>query len=170
MKTLVLMTLTAVLPLALAAQLSGQTGGGGRGRSSEAPDRRTLGPLRIVERPSATVDPFARYLVTPEEVLQRAAEISLTAAQRQLVEMEVVRAQSAAQAAQSRMAAETEKLVAVMQGLSIDERALLNQADVILGLERDMKHAHLAMLVRIRNALTSEQLTQLWRVHIQKKR
>ena len=38
---------------------------------------------------------------------------------------------------------------------------MLEQADKIMGLEREIKRSHLAMLVRIKNTLTAEQIAKI---------
>jgi hypothetical protein len=43
----------------------------------------------------------------------------------------------------------------------VDEAAVLAQADKVMGLEREVKKAHLALLVRIKNLLTEAQKAKL---------
>jgi Spy/CpxP family protein refolding chaperone len=45
--------------------------------------------------------------------------------------------------------------------MPIDEARVLEQADKVMGLEREIKKIHLSMLIRIKNSLTSEQVMQL---------
>ena len=43
----------------------------------------------------------------------------------------------------------------------VDETAVLAQADKVMGLEREVKKAHLSLLVRIKNLLTDAQRAKL---------
>jgi Spy/CpxP family protein refolding chaperone len=56
---------------------------------------------------------------------------------------------------------QTAKMTQLLQQLPADETKILDQADKIMALEREIKRAHLALLVRIKNALTAEQIAKL---------
>jgi hypothetical protein len=43
----------------------------------------------------------------------------------------------------------------------VDKSAVLSQVDRVLDIERQIKRAHIAMLVEVKNALTAEQQNQL---------
>ena len=62
----------------------------------------------------------------------------------------------------STLVSKMEKLLRVARE-PVDEQKLLQQVDVILELEREVKRAHLSMLVRIRNQLTPDQRAYLIR-------
>ena len=49
----------------------------------------------------------------------------------------------------------------LLQQSPADEASILEQADKIMALEREIKRAHLALLVRIKNALTPDQVARL---------
>jgi hypothetical protein len=49
----------------------------------------------------------------------------------------------------------------MLQQTPIEEAHVLEQADKVMGLERDIKKIHLSMLIRIKNSLTQEQIAQL---------
>lgn len=49
----------------------------------------------------------------------------------------------------------------LLQQSPADETKILEQADRIMALEREIKRAHLALLVRIKNTLTAEQIAKL---------
>jgi Spy/CpxP family protein refolding chaperone len=49
----------------------------------------------------------------------------------------------------------------LLQQSPADETKILEQADKIMALEREIKRSHLALLVRIKNALTAEQIAKL---------
>ena len=52
-------------------------------------------------------------------------------------------------------------MVKLLQQSPADETKILEQADRIMALEREIKRAHLSLLVRIKNALTPEQIAKL---------
>ena len=106
-------------------------------------------------------DPFARHLFPPELIMQRQQDIGLRDAQREQIRAEVQKAQAAFTDAQWRLAAESGKLEKLLQGGTVDEARVLGQVDAILGIEREIKRTHIALLVRIRNTLTDEQRTRL---------
>ncbi len=54
-----------------------------------------------------------------------------------------------------------ESMAQMLQQMPIDEARVLQQADKVVGLEREIKKIHLSMLIRIKNALTQEQIAQL---------
>jgi hypothetical protein len=77
---------------------------------------------------------LGRYLIPPELVMTRSEQIGLTDKQRATIKSEIQK----------------------MQTKFIDA-----QADRIMALEREIKRAHLALLVRIKNTLTAEQIAKL---------
>jgi Spy/CpxP family protein refolding chaperone len=93
--------------------------------------------------------------------MRHAAEIGLDDTQRTAVKEAVVKMQSRFLDLQWDMQAEVEKLARLLQASPVDEAAVLAQADKVMGLERDVKKAHLALLVRIKNLLTGAQKAKL---------
>ena len=53
------------------------------------------------------------------------------------------------------------KMTQLLQQSPIDEAKVLEQADKIMTLEREIKRAHLTLLMRIKNALTADQIARL---------
>jgi len=49
----------------------------------------------------------------------------------------------------------------LLQASPVDEAAVLAQADKVMGMEREVKKAHLSLLVRIKNLLTDAQREKL---------
>jgi Spy/CpxP family protein refolding chaperone len=109
-------------------------------------------------------DPFARFFIPPELVMQHQAEIGLTDAQRSTLMTAIQQAQSKFVEVQFKLAAEGQKLVGLLQGATIDESQTLDEVDRILALEREMKRAQVGLLVRIKNALTPVQQAKLMQV------
>jgi Spy/CpxP family protein refolding chaperone len=58
---------------------------------------------------------------------------------------------------QWKMQDEAQKLTELVEGARVDEAQTLAQVDRVLGIEREIKRAHMALLVRIKNLLTPEQ-------------
>ncbi len=51
--------------------------------------------------------------------------------------------------------------VRLLQARPVDESAVLAQADRVMNLEREIKKAHLSLLVRVKNLLTQPQQDKL---------
>jgi Spy/CpxP family protein refolding chaperone len=54
-----------------------------------------------------------------------------------------------------------ERLLSLVKQPSVDERPALAQLDNVLAAEREIKHAQVALLIRIKNHLRPEQQAQL---------
>ena len=106
-------------------------------------------------------DPLARYLLPPELIMAHSTEINLAERQRAAIKSEVQKAQSKFIDMQWDMKEETEKMVRLLQQSPADEARILNQADKVMGLEREIKKTQLALLIHIRNVLTPEQMGKI---------
>ena len=104
----------------------------------------------------ASRDPFDA-LIPPEVVMAHQNELGLSESQRQTLRQAVQDAQGRFGDLQWRLSAETERLGTLLREPVIDERQVLELVDRVLALERDLKRAKIAVLVRIRNTLTPEQ-------------
>ena len=106
-------------------------------------------------------DPIGRYLVPPDLIMAHSQELNLQEKQRAAIKAEVQKAQSKFIDAQWDMKEETEKMVRLLQQTPADEARILEQADKVMALEREIKKTQLALLIRIRNVLTAEQMAKL---------
>ena len=106
-------------------------------------------------------DPLARYLVPPDLIMGHSQELNLQDKQRAAIKSEVQKAQSKFIDLQWDMKEETEKMVRLLQQTPADETRILEQADKVLSMEREIKKTQLSLLVRIRNLLTAEQMAKL---------
>ena len=106
-------------------------------------------------------DPIAEHVFPPELVMRHAAELGLDERQRAAIKDAVQKAQSRVVDAQFDLQGEAERMVKLLQGRPVDEAAVLAQADKVMGLEREVKKAHLALLVRIKNTLSAAQQEKL---------
>jgi Spy/CpxP family protein refolding chaperone len=111
--------------------------------------------------PGTGQDPLAPHLFPPDLVMRHAPEIGLDEKQRAAVKELVVKMQARFLDLQWDLQAESEKMARLLQASPVDETAVLAQADKVMGLEREVKKAHLSLLVRIKNLLTEAQRDKL---------
>lgn len=102
-------------------------------------------------------DSFEELLFPPELVMQYQRELNLTAPQRTTITEAIKALQSGVVEPQWQLQDEQQKLHELLAKPSVEEAAVLAQVDRVLELERSIKRLHLAMLVRVKNALTPEQ-------------
>lgn len=112
-------------------------------------------------QPQPGDDPIGRQLFPPELVMSHHEEIGLQDKQRSAIRAEVVKLQSRVIDLQFQLGDESEKMVALLRGTPIDEAKVLEQADKVMALEREIKRLHLSTLIRIKNTLTPEQIAKL---------
>ncbi|HJU69301.1 MAG TPA: hypothetical protein VJ650_13755 [Gemmatimonadaceae bacterium] len=116
--------------------------------------------LLLIAGPLAAQEPepeFAKHLFPPELVMQHQQNLRLTQDQRTSITQGIRDLQLKVIDLQWKMQDEAQKLTALVEGPRIDEAETLAQVDRVLGIEREIKRAHMALLVRIKNLLTPEQ-------------
>ncbi|HEY6140045.1 MAG TPA: periplasmic heavy metal sensor [Thermoanaerobaculia bacterium] len=106
-------------------------------------------------------DPIAKLLIPPELIMAHASEIALTDAQSAAIRNEVRQTQKRFIDLQWDMQDESGKMQQLLQQSPIDEAKVLERADKVMAVEREMKRAQLTLLVRLRNLLTPAQVTKL---------
>ena len=106
-------------------------------------------------------DPIGRQLFPPELIMSQSQNLHLDDKQRATIKAEVQKAQSQFFDLQWQLKEESDTMVALLQQTPIDEARVLEQADKVMGHEREIKKIHLAMLIRIKNSLTKDQIAQL---------
>lgn len=106
-------------------------------------------------------DAVGARLYPPELIMGHQKDIGLDDKQRQAIVAEVQRLQAQVVELQWKMTAAAEELIKLLDEPRVDEAKALAQADQVMTLERDIKRAHLGMLIRIRNVLTPDQRTKL---------
>jgi Spy/CpxP family protein refolding chaperone len=109
-------------------------------------------------------DPLARYLFPLELVMAHQQAIGLTERQRMAIQQAVKDAQGKFVDVQFAMSGEMEKLQRLLSSTTPDESDVLDQVDRVLGLEREIKRAQLALMVRIKNQLSDQQQAALQRL------
>jgi len=111
--------------------------------------------------PAPNDDPIGRQLFPPELVMGHQEELALQEKQRVAIRSEVVKVQTRFVDLQWQLSEDTEKMVNLLRGVPIDEAKVLEQADKVMTVEREVKKMHLSMLIRIKNLLTAEQIARL---------
>ncbi|MEA2336891.1 MAG: hypothetical protein QOE82_898 [Thermoanaerobaculia bacterium] len=106
-------------------------------------------------------DPIGRFLIPPELVMSQSEQIGLSEKQRATIKSEIQKMQSKFIDAQWDLQEQTNRMTQLLQQSPADEAKTLEQADKIMALEREIKRAHLTLLIRIKNALTAEQIARL---------
>ena len=100
-------------------------------------------------------------LYPPELIMKHQACLKITQAQRNIITNEIGKLQAAALQMQWSVSAEAQKLTELLEKEAINEAEALAQTERLIGFETAVKRAQLAMLIRIRNALTPEQRAKL---------
>jgi len=59
------------------------------------------------------------------------------------------------------MQEQTHRLAALLDRPAVDQAAALAQVDELLSIEREVKRAHITLLIQIKNALSAEQQAKL---------
>src|SRR5437868_12551539 len=93
--------------------------------------------------------------------MQHQGDNGLQDAQRTALQAAIQDAQSKFVDVQWKLSAEGEKFGRLVQGATANEAQVLEQVDRILALEREVKRAQIALLVRIKNTLTAAQQQRL---------
>jgi Spy/CpxP family protein refolding chaperone len=106
-------------------------------------------------------DPIAEQVLPPELVMQHQKAISLSDSQKNSVIAEIKRAQGRIVDLQWDLQRAMERLVELLRQDKADEQMVIAQLDSVLAVEREMKHMHLALAVRVKNILAPEQQRML---------
>ena len=106
-------------------------------------------------------DPLARFLFPPELVMQQQRAIGLKPEQRSAITRAIQEFQTKVLDLQWQMQDETQRLTELLDKPAVDQAAALAQIDKLLAVERDVKRAHIGLLIQIKNTLTPEQQARL---------
>ncbi len=106
-------------------------------------------------------DPFAGNLFPPEQIMQHQQTLGLSEEQKNFLKAETRKLQTRLTELQWDLQEEVEKLAALMKQDQVDEAQTLGQLDKVLSLEREIKRAHIGLLIRVKNKLTPEQQAKL---------
>jgi Spy/CpxP family protein refolding chaperone len=117
-------------------------------------------PLLFSQQPPQD-DPIRDALFPPEVVMQNQQALGLSEEQKNFLRNEVRTAQPRFTEMQWKLQDDMDRLAALLKLPKIDENQVAAQLDKVLNGEREIKHAQLMLLVRIKNNLTAEQQTRL---------
>jgi Spy/CpxP family protein refolding chaperone len=112
-------------------------------------------------QPPPDNDPLAQFIFPPELVMQHQREIGLTDEQKTFLRGEIQRVTLRFTELQWQLQDAMEGLASVMKESSVNEQQALAQLDKILDTEREIKHLHIGLAIRIKNKLTPEQQSRL---------
>lgn len=106
-------------------------------------------------------DPLERHLFPPELIMRHQRDIALSAEQRTAITRAIQEFQNKTVDLQWRMQDQTQRLAELLNRPAVEQAVALQQLDEVLNVEREVKRAHIGLLVQIKNALTAEQQAKL---------
>lgn len=122
-------------------------------------------PHVAAQQPSATPDdPLFETLFPPELIMQHRRAINLTDSQRDAITGMLGDLQGRVVRLQWELLDEVQQLTQIMNAPRVDLDRAMDQLDNVLDTEKEIKQAHLEMLVRIKNLLSPEQQAALERL------
>ena len=104
---------------------------------------------------------FLNSLFMPRLIKRYQTEIGLTEAQQGAITQAMEDSHRKMVDLRRQFAAESQKLSTLLEAAPIDAAAALAQAEKKMGVEKEMKTTHLAMLITVNNRLTTEQRAKL---------
>jgi Spy/CpxP family protein refolding chaperone len=118
------------------------------------------GPEEAGSRP----DRIRELLIPPDLVMRNQTLLNLSSDQRNAIVKEIRQAQAQFTDLQWTLEREVDELVNLIRDRNTEEGKVIAQLDRVLGAESEIKKARLLMALRIRNALTPEQVKTLERL------
>ena len=115
----------------------------------------------LLPPPGPPEDPIGAKLYPPELIMAHQQELGIDDKQREAIVKEVQNAQSTITKLSWQMQAEAERMAKLLDSPKVDEKQVLAQADKVMNIERDVKKAHLTLLIRLKNLLTDAQRQKL---------
>ncbi|HEX6066377.1 MAG TPA: hypothetical protein VFZ04_19225 [Longimicrobiales bacterium] len=114
--------------------------------------------------PKQEGDPFATVLFPPELIMQHARAIRLSDDQRATITRQIEQLQSRVVRMQWQLTEQVQALRETLARPRVDQDRAIDQLNRVLDTEKDIKKAHLEMLIRIKNVLRREQQAELARL------
>src|SRR6266403_185594 len=111
--------------------------------------------------PHPPMDPLGDAMFPPELIMQHTRDLNLTDEQKTFMRAEINRTTTRFNELQWQLQDAMEALHETMKANSVNEQLALSQLDKVLDNEREMKHAHMELAIRIKNKLTAEQQAKL---------
>ncbi len=106
-------------------------------------------------------DVFKGKLFAPDIIMEHQTELEITRQQFTAIRAAVVEVQSGIAEHEWDMREAYQALMRELDKSPIDEAEVMKQADVALAAENQVKKKQIAMLIRLKNLLTVEQITYL---------
>ena len=106
-------------------------------------------------------DPIGANLFPPDLIMRYQQDIALAPEQRTAITKAIQEFQNKTVELQWQMQDQTQRMATLLSKPSIDETAALQQLDQVLNVEREVKRAHIGLLIRLKNTLTAEQQAKL---------
>jgi Spy/CpxP family protein refolding chaperone len=131
------------------------------------PDARGADNMPNPPHPPPNPDPLAHLMFPPDMILGHARELNLSDEQKTFMRAEVQKATSTFQELQWKLQDQAELLHETMKSTSVNEQQALAQLDRVLDIEREIKHLHIGLAVRLKNRLTPEQQEQLHKMRME---
>lgn len=116
------------------------------------------------QEPTIQEEPLFGVLFPPELIMQHRRAIDLTDSQRDAISRLLGDLQGRVVQMQWELLDEMQQLTEIMGATRVDLDRALDQLDSVLDREKEIKQAHMEMLVRIKNILTAEQQGTLERL------
>src|SRR5262245_65262342 len=112
-------------------------------------------------RPPRWPPAFLKELFLPSLVMEHQRDIGLTPEQRDAITKEMTATHQKVLQLRWGLEEKSEALQKLLAADKIDEKAALARAGEVMDIEREMKQAHLTLLIRLKNQLTPEQQQKL---------
>ena len=106
-------------------------------------------------------DPFGDAMFPPDLIMQHTRDLGLTDEQKIYMRSEIQKTTTRFNELQWQLQDAMEGLASVMKESTVNEQQALSQLDKILDTEREIKHLHIGLAIRIKNKLTPEQQSKL---------
>jgi hypothetical protein len=122
-----------------------------------------MGTVAPMEKPfePAMSDDLQATLYPPKLVMDHQSELGIDDAQKAAILKELRTTQAELVELDWRLRGDKEKLTSALSSARVNEEEALSVAKGVMRIENQVKTAHLAMLIRIKNTLTEGQQSQL---------
>jgi Spy/CpxP family protein refolding chaperone len=121
-------------------------------------------PILLAQEPAGEETDFEKVLFPPELIMQHRRAIELTNRQRDEITGLIENLQGTLVRLQWELLDEMQELTRTLEHPRVDLDRAMDQLGSALNLEKDIKEAHLELLIRMKNVLTPEQQSELHRL------
>ena len=128
-----------------------------RAQQSPQPENQMAPP----RPPQPPMDPLGDVMFPPDLIMGHARELGLTDEQKAFMRGEIQKTTARFLELQWQLQDAVESLHQIMKSNAVDEPQALAQLDKVLDTERQIKHLHFSLGIRLKNQLTAEQQGKL---------